>query len=63
MVYDKIFKHKGIYDESIHLETLENDDKEIIFFPIHHLGRDLFYKDVKKKVDSLKKEGYYFFKE
>lgn len=63
MIYNKVFKQKGIFKENIHLAKFEKNDKEIFFFPMSHLGRDLFYQDVNKKIDSLKKEGYYFFYE
>ena len=60
---NNFYKRNGIYDEKITLTKLIKTDKEVFFFPMSHLGRELFYQDVNKKIDSLKKEGYYFFYE
>lgn len=53
----------GVYDDSVKLSKLSNDQSEIIFIPMHHLGTSLFYKDVQNKVDSLKQLGYFFYTE
>ena len=51
----------GVYDDSISLSKMSNSEKEIVFFPMHHVGTEPFYLDVKKKIDSLKRKDYYFF--
>jgi hypothetical protein len=38
-------------------------EKEIKFIPMHHLGKDVFYADVREKVLKLKSEGYIVFYE
>jgi hypothetical protein len=38
-------------------------DKEIKFIPMHHLGKEDFYVDVREKVLKLKSEGYIVFYE
>ena len=48
----------GAYDEVIILEKLKNQEKEIIFFPMVHIGTENFYNDVKMKIDSLEKIGF-----
>jgi len=53
----------GAYDDSIKLSKLVNDEKEVVFIPMHHLGTKLFYDDVKTKIDSLKKAGFHFYTE
>ena len=57
------FKLVGVYDDNIKLSKVTNEDKEVIFIPMHHLGTKLFYDDVKTKIDSLKKIGYFFYTE
>lgn len=34
------------------------DDKDIKFIPMHHLGKQKFYDDIKNKVTSYKSNGY-----
>ncbi len=51
----------GIYDDSIKLSKISMDKKDIIFFPMHHVGTESFYSDVKNKIDSLKEKNFYFF--
>lgn len=46
-------KQKGIYDNKITLNKFKKEDSEIVFFQMAHIGTDLFYNDVKQKVDSL----------
>lgn len=53
----------GIYDKEVSIKEISFEDKEIAFFPMHHIGRQEFYDDVKKKIDSLNNEGYVFFYE
>lgn len=53
----------GVFEDSVVLDNLGNNEKEIVFIPMHHLGTVKFYNDVKKKVDSLKNLDFYFFTE
>ncbi|MCF6131303.1 hypothetical protein [Flavobacterium wongokense] len=57
------FKLVGAFDDSIKLSKLSSNEKEVVFIPMHHLGTKLFYEDVKTNIDSLKKEGYFFYTE
>lgn len=56
-------KSIGIYDKSIQLEKIANANQEIIFFGMHHIGKEEFYTDVNTKIDSLQKKGYFFYVE
>jgi hypothetical protein len=38
--------------------TYEMDDKEILFIPMHHLGKQEFYDDIKSTVTTYKEKGY-----
>lgn len=53
----------GAYDEKVITSKLIGIDKEIVFIPMVHLSTELFYADVKNKIDSLNKKGYYFYYE
>lgn len=54
---------KGIYDVKITPKFFTAEDKQIAFLPMHHIGRQEFYEDVKRNIDSLKNDGYVFFYE
>lgn len=54
-------KSVGVYDDNIKLEKLTAGDKEIVLFGMHHIGKNVFYEDVKSKIDSLKKLDYLFY--
>lgn len=60
---NQYFKRVGVYDDKIKLEKLNNNDKEIILFGMHHIGKKEFYKDVESKIDSLTKKDYLFYVE
>ncbi len=62
-VFNLALDAKGIYDDKIELNLITNNSKELIILPMHHIGTELFYDDVKSKIDSLKSEGYYFYYE
>jgi len=61
--FDSGLKHKGYYDDKINIAKLIKGKNEVVFIPMHHFGTELFYKDVKSKIDSLKKIGFYFYYE
>ena len=56
--YSIVFSALGVLDKSPTLKRMNNSVKETIFIPMHHIGKQGFYDDVKNKVDSLRKIGY-----
>ena len=60
-IANEYFKSVGVYDNKIKLEKMTYNNSEIIFFGMHHIGKEEFYDDVKKKTDSLLKEDYIFY--
>jgi len=62
-LYNKALEKIGAYDEKVKVEKLVNNKKEVVFIPMMHLSTELFYQDVIKKVDSLKKKGFEFYYE
>ncbi|KQT17508.1 hypothetical protein ASG31_08865 [Chryseobacterium sp. Leaf404] len=64
---NKLFNYaltkKGIYDEKISVSKFNFKDKQIVFFPMHHIGTQNFYSDVNTKIDSLQKLGFFFYLE
>ena len=46
-------KHSGVLDEKPKIETLTNNNKKVLFLPIHHIGKPEYFEDISKKVDSL----------
>lgn len=52
---------KEILDDKVNLKRIEYKDKDIVFLSMHHIGTKEFYREVKNKVDSLSKVGYYFY--
>lgn len=63
LLLNTALESQGVYDESILLYELQKKDKKIVFFPIRHIGTELFYKDITGKIDSLRSQGYYFYLE
>lgn len=62
-IYNSVLESKGVFDDEIKLQKLEDIDKEVVFFPISHLGTAKYYNDVNKKIDSLKMKNYFFYYE
>jgi uncharacterized FAD-dependent dehydrogenase len=54
---NNFFEREGIYDETSKIEKLIGKN-EIIIIPMHHIGTDNFYKNVRKKIDSLANLNY-----
>ena len=48
-------KNAGIFDNRISVRKLSNDKKDLVFMPMHHIGKQAFYDDVKSQIDSLHK--------
>ena len=57
------FNLMGIYNDTAKLDKLKNNNKEVVFIPIHHIGTKPFYAEVKKKIDSLENLGFHFYTE
>lgn len=55
----------GANRETVPLETYRHpkNDKTVVFVPMIHIAKPTFYKDVKKKLDSLRAEGFVVFYE
>ena len=62
-LFNKGLEKTGVYNKSIKLTKLQSNSKEVVFFPMRHIGVEEFYNDTEKKIDSLKKIDYYFFLE
>lgn len=62
-LYNKAYKSIGAFDEEVKLEIIRKADKEVAFLPMIHVSTDLYYKDVRNKIDSLEREGYHFYYE
>ncbi|MFC4634784.1 hypothetical protein ACFO3O_12755 [Dokdonia ponticola] len=57
-------ENQGVYDKHVSLHHLQNEkEKEIIFIPLFHIGTQEFYNDISSKIDSLDKQGFYFYYE
>lgn len=59
----KIIKKLGVESEKTELKFIDNREQEIIFIPMHHVGRKQYYDDIANKVDSLQKLNYIVFYE
>jgi hypothetical protein len=53
----------GVENEKTEFKFIDNKEQEIIFIPMHHVGRKEYYDDVANKVDSLQKLNYTVFYE
>lgn len=61
--YRMLFSHMGVLEKSVTIEKIANVKKEVIFIPMHHIGKREFYADVKNLADSLKNTGFVFYYE
>lgn len=59
----RIIKNLGVENEKTELKFIDNIEQEIIFIPMHHVGRKRYYNDIANKVDSLQKLKYVVFYE
>ena len=57
------FQRLGVYDDKVTLVKTVNESNEVVFIPMKHLGTEIFYNNVKKTVDSLTSEGFFFYTE
>lgn len=55
----------GADRETVDLEVYRQPQKNktLVFVPMLHIGKPVFYEDVKKKLDSLRSEGFVIFYE
>lgn len=56
---DFALKKNGILDTKAVIQPLDYNDKKILFLNMMHLGTKEYYADVRSKVDSLQKEGFF----
>ncbi|NOU39627.1 MAG: hypothetical protein HOO89_13010 [Ferruginibacter sp.] len=60
-IYRIALKQAGILDKENSIIKISNQQKEICFLPMHHIGKKEFYDDTKRQLDSLINLGYYVF--
>ncbi|MCW4470154.1 hypothetical protein OGH69_14345 [Flavobacterium sp. MFBS3-15] len=53
----------GAYDKEATVSHYTNGDKDVAYIPMKHIGPKEFYRNVKRKVDSLQAEGYIVYME
>ena len=58
---NRALKKSGVFDTKSGLKVIENNQKKIIFIPMHHIGKKEFYDDVANKVDSLQNLNFSVF--
>lgn len=51
----------GVFDKEVSKKYIINGTKKLVFFEMHHVGKQAFYDDVKHDLDSLLGEGYKLF--
>jgi hypothetical protein len=56
-------KSMGVTETKVQVKYISNNEKQIVFLPMHHIGTEAFYKDEVRLVDSLVKSGYVVFYE
>jgi hypothetical protein len=54
---------KGYYEDKLTIREFTRDSTKIVFFEMAHIGTSLYYEEVKLKIDSLKKQNFYFYLE
>ena len=56
-------KYSGVLDEKPKLKVISNGQKNVTYLPLHHIGREEYYDDMSKKIDSLQNLKYIVFYE
>lgn len=56
-------KYSGILESKPELKTITNGEKTVVFLPLHHIGRKMYYEDIEKKIDSLQAIDFVVFYE
>ena len=56
-------KHSGVLDEKPELKVISNGQISVAYLPLHHIGREEYYDDMSKKIDSLQNLNYIVFYE
>ena len=59
----RIIKRLGVEDKNTKLRFINGPEKDILFIPMHHVGRKAYYADVAHKIDSLQQLNYTVFYE
>lgn len=62
-IINSALQQVGAFDKRVLIEKLSKNDKEVVFIPMIHLSNTEFYEDVNRKIDSLKKENFFFYYE
>lgn len=56
-------KYSGVLDEKPELRAMTDGDKDVIYLPLHHIGRKEYYEAMAQQIDSLQNEDYIVFYE
>lgn len=48
----------GVFEKKASKKYLSNGEKKIVFFEMHHVGKKVFYDNIKLELDSLMEKGY-----
>ena len=56
-------KRAGIFDTQSELKIIGNEQQNVIFIGMHHIGKQEFYDDVAAKIDSLQQLNHTVFYE
>jgi hypothetical protein len=53
-----ILNSLGAFENTVQSRYITNGEKKIVFMPIHHIGKKIFYDDARRNIDSLMSIGY-----
>lgn len=56
-------KYSGVLDEKPELRAMTDGDKDVVYLPLHHIGRKEYYEAMAQQIDSLQNEDYIVFYE
>ncbi len=58
-----LLNSSGVKEEKVTMKYISNQEKDLVFFYIHHIGKHAFFNDVKLKIDSLAELDFFVFYE
>lgn len=56
-----LLNHIGISDKKVSTRFITSDEKQIVFIPMHHIGKKEFYRNVRHMADSFLAMDYQIF--
>ena len=58
-----VLSQLGVFEDEVELKIFKNKERKVALIPMHHIGTESFYDDVKEKIDSFQNNNFKFYYE